>query len=364
MKHTLIAGLACSLVGSAAAQVHLLDENAVIDTITFASCARQDKEQPVFDRIAAEGSDVFLFIGDNVYCDLHGIVPETRADMQRAWDALAAKPRWQRFSRAQPVLATWDDHDFGLNDAGAEWLDTEAGSHAKELFLDFFGEPQDSPRRERAGIYDAIIVGPEGKRVQIILLDTRSFRTPLTENPAGRPEGLGPYLPITDGTGTLLGEAQWAWLEEQLGRPAEIRVLATSIQVVADEHRWETWGNMPHERDRLYALIDETDASGLIVVSGDRHLMEISRDTTRGAPYPIYDFTSSGLNWENDPHVVNEPNANRLGEALRQVNYGLVTIEWDDEDPSRTRINLVGRGPEGETIMAHTLTINEISKAR
>ena len=43
-------------------------------------------------------------------------------------------------------------------------------------------------------------------------------------------------------------------------------------------------------------LIAETGASGVLFVSGDRHLMEISRDVTRNAPYPLWDFTSSGLN--------------------------------------------------------------------
>ena len=358
MKHALAAGLALSISSAAHAQIHLLPGDAEIDVITFGSCARQDQEQPVFDKIAAEGSDVFLFIGDNVYCDLNQDIPENYDDMKRAWDALAVKPRWQRFSRAQPVLAIWDDHDFGLNDAGREWLDTEPGSHAKELFLNFFGEPLSSNRRERPGIYDATIVGPEGRRVQFILLDTRSFRTPLTENPAGKPEGLGPYVPNADTAAELLGEDQWQWLETQLAKPADVRVLASSIQVVADEHGWETWGNFPRERDRLYQLIDDTNASGLIAISGDRHLMEISRDDA--GPYPIYDFTSSGLNWDNKPRTVSEPNTHRIGEPLRQVNYGMITINWNDADPDATTIALIGRGPSGETILRHDLTLGEI----
>ncbi len=358
MKHALTSAIVSALAGPAAAQVHLLDDDDTIQRITFASCARQDEDQPVLDRIAAERSDVFLFIGDNVYCDLNRVVPESYEDMKRAWDALAVKPRWQRFSRAQPVLATWDDHDFGLNDAGKEWLETEAGSHAKGLFLDFFGEPLDSPRRQREGIYDATVVGPEGRRVQLILLDTRSFRTELTRNPAGRPEGLGPYIANADTSGELLGEDQWQWLKAQLEQPADLRILASSIQVVADEHGWETWGNFPHERDRLYRLIDDTNASGLIVISGDRHLMEISKDDA--GPYPIYDFTSSGLNWDNKPRAVTEPNTHRLGEPLRQINYGVITIDWNDTNPDATTIALIGRGPEGETILCHDLTLNEI----
>jgi alkaline phosphatase D len=356
MKTMLPAVALVAAAVSCPAQVHLLDPAAEIDLIAFGSCARQDREQPVFDEIAAEGADVFLFIGDNTYCDLGGDVPENRAEIEQAWQALGAKERWQRFTRSQPVLATWDDHDYGKNDAGVEWA---LKNDARELFLDFFGERSDSPRRTRDGIYDAITVGPEGRRVQIILLDTRWNRGPLTENPAGRVGGLGPYIAGADTSAAVLGEAQWDWLEERLREPADVRILASSIQVVADEHGWETWGNFPHERERLYRLIDETDAAGVIVISGDRHLMELSRDAERGAPYPIYDFTSSGLNWEDKPHTVPEPNARRIAgpAALRQVNYGLIRIRWARE---RTTIELVGKGPDGEAIIAHTVGLGEL----
>jgi hypothetical protein len=41
-------------------------------------------------------------------------------------------------------LATWDDHDYGLNDAGTEYPHKKV---SQEMFLDFFGVPPDSPRR-------------------------------------------------------------------------------------------------------------------------------------------------------------------------------------------------------------------------
>ncbi|MDA0348331.1 MAG: hypothetical protein O3C43_17955 [Verrucomicrobia bacterium] len=53
----------------------------------------------------------------------------------------------------------------------------------QKLFLDFFNEPVESARRQREGIYDAKVFGPKGKRVQIILLDTRYFRGPLKPKP-------------------------------------------------------------------------------------------------------------------------------------------------------------------------------------
>ena len=73
-------------------------------------------------------------------------------------------------------MAVWDDHDYGENDAGLEYPQK---AESQQIFLDFLNEPGDSVRRKSPGIYDSIILGPDGKRVQFILLDTRYFRTSL-----------------------------------------------------------------------------------------------------------------------------------------------------------------------------------------
>ena len=146
---------------------------------------------------------------------------------------------------------------------------------------------------------------PEGKRVQVILLDTRYFRTsPLARN-ARALMTRGPYVPDPDPNSTVLGEDQWRWLAEQLRVPAEVRLIASSIQVVAEDHGWEKWMNFPHGLERLFRLIRDSGADGVILLSGDRHLAELSM-MDAGVGYPIYDLTSSGLNqaaraWKPNP---------------------------------------------------------------
>lgn len=41
------------------------------------------------------------------------------------------------------IIGTWDDHDYGLNDAGKEF---DRKSTNQRLLLDFLDEPLDSPR--------------------------------------------------------------------------------------------------------------------------------------------------------------------------------------------------------------------------
>lgn len=207
-----------------------------ISRVAFGSCAFQWGEQPIYRAVAAAEPDLYLSLGDAIYGDFHGkttfdVTPES---LRAEWQELADNRDWQQLVASVPVEATWDNHDYGHYSAGAEFPLKE---ESKEIFLDFFGEPADSERRRRPGLYDAEIHGPEGRRLQIVLLDTRTFKSPPAL--AGRPEessgSLGKHAPNEDPEATLLGEAQWAWLEEQLRLPAEVRLIASSGQVVADE---------------------------------------------------------------------------------------------------------------------------------
>jgi alkaline phosphatase D len=256
--------------------------------------------------------------------------------------------------RQCPIMATWDDHDYGANDAGNDFY---LRKESQTAFLDFYGFGDNSRTRQQEGIYHSQMFGPAGRRVQVIMLDTRYNRDTL-EFKAVRVPGRGPYQPTQDSSKTILGQEQWSWLEMELRREADIRIIASSIQVVADEHGYETWGNFPAERERLYGLIAKTQASGVVFVSGDRHLMEISRDTKRGnPPYAIWDFTSSGLNQR--PEVVNDPNQFRVGPVSREPNFGIIRIEWGKKSRA-IRINLEGVGDQGQMLTRQTLFLNEL----
>ena len=317
----------------------------LIDVIAFGSCAKQQRPQPVWEHVLAHQPDVFLMIGDNVYADT-----EDEAKMREAYAQLGAQPGYAKLRQAVPVLATWDDHDYGKNDAGAEYPQRDM---SQRVFCDFFGIPKDDPRRKQQGVYHAQTLGPEGRRVQIILLDTRYHRSPLKP---GTQDGRKAWLPDDDPAKTMLGEAQWAWLEAQLKQPAEVRIIASSIQVVAEQHRFEKWANLPRQRQRLFDLIDKTGAQGVVFISGDRHLAECSVDAQAG-PYPMVDLTSSGMN-EGGDRVIDEPNRHRVGgEAVRTTNFGLIRIDWDTPSPTLT---LEARDGDDQVRVSHQVTLDEL----
>jgi alkaline phosphatase D len=292
---------------------------AALTRIALGSCADQDEKQPIWDAVLAFRPELFLFLGDNVYGDVRS---SALAELRAAYGKLAAIPGFQQLRREVPLLAIWDDHDYGRNDAGVEFP-WKQGS--KDLFADFWALPADDPRRARAGIHHAQVFGPPGRRVQVILLDTRWFRSPLKRTDQRGAPGKERYLPDDDPAKTMLGDAQWRWLEEQLLQPADLRLVASSIQVVVEGHGWERWGNLPRERQRLYDLIGRTRANGVIFLSGDRHIGAFYRETA-GTPWPLVEMTSSGL---TKSYRSTEAGPNRIGALYGEPNFGTIEIDWD-----------------------------------
>jgi alkaline phosphatase D len=291
-----------------------LDEGAELRRIAFGSCLHQDGPQSILDVIARQAPELFLMLGDNVYADA-----EDAATLREAYATLGRREEFRRLRAAAPMLATWDDHDYGRNDAGAEYPLRDA---SQRILLDFFGEPADSPRRRRPGVYHAVTIGPVGRRVQVILLDTRYFRGALRRGPMPNH-----YARSDDPRDTMLGQEQWAWLAEELRRPAELRLLVSSIQLVAEDHDYERWDEFPHERQRLLALVGETGARGVVVLSGDRHAGELSVLEGSAVGYPLHDLTSSSLNRPIGGTV--EGNGHRVGPVVSSANFGAVEVDWE-----------------------------------
>ncbi|HEY7116421.1 MAG TPA: alkaline phosphatase D family protein [Tepidisphaeraceae bacterium] len=289
----------------------------VLSRIAFGSCHKLDRPFGVWDAMLGHKPDLFIFLGDTVYKDTVDM-EEKRAEYAK----LAAVPNFAAFRKEVPILATWDDHDYGANDGGADYPKRD---DAKKIFLDFFDEPHDSPRWNHGGVYGAWVFGPAGKRTQVILLDTRYFRSKL------RHDDFGGYLPLDDPHATFLGDEQWRWLGEQLKVPAELRLLVSSIQVEAEDQPNEKWSNLPRERERLFKLIADSKAQGVVLISGDRHHGEISSMDV-GCGYRVYEVTSSGLNCPYDPY--DEPNRHREGQILWSDNFGMVRVDWSAADPS------------------------------
>jgi alkaline phosphatase D len=295
-------------------------EKKVLARIAFGSCSRQDITDQLWAEVMATQPDLWIWLGDNIYGDS----PDPSV-LKKKYDQQKSHPDYQKLIASVPVVGVWDDHDYGINDGGKEF---GIKKESRELMLEFLDIPKNDPVRKHEGAYTSYRFGGGNKKVKVILLDTRYFRDSLRV----QTKPLRTYLP--NESGDVLGAAQWTWLESELRKdPAALTLIGSSIQVLSEEHRFEKWSNFPAARKRLLELIVKTQPGPVLFLSGDRHIAEVSKMTLEGYPYPVYDFTSSGLThtWNRGEP---EPNRYREGLFLIKKNFGLIEIDWQGSKPA------------------------------
>lgn len=318
MKHFQILMAAVILFASCKKKEEKKDETEETPTIdfvvAFGSCNMSQEPNPFWDDILAEKPNVWIWGGDIVYADTDDI------DRLRTIYAMQdTVPGYAKLKKEVPIIGTWDDHDFGLNDGGAEFA---IKAESQQVFLDFMGVPKESERRTQEGVYAAHEYEVEAGKVKVIVLDTRYFRSELLKSEDANKR----YRPTMDSTATVLGSAQWQWLENELNESdADFNLIMSSIQVLSGEHGFESWGNFPLEVEKLENLIVRSGAKGVIILSGDRHISEFSKTAVSGLSYPLIDFTSSGLT-HSYASFDGEPNQHRVGEVVSDKSYGIINL--------------------------------------
>ena len=311
--------------------IRIFAENAkTLTSIAFGSCANQAYPQPFWDTIATEfHPDIFIFAGDNIYGDYAGkewaaACPTGEcSNLKQAYAELEKKPSFNGFRSKFPILPVWDDHDFGRNAADGTF---EYKKESQTIFKHYFEIDRASnkvdQRKERDGVYGSYHFGRGNRRVSIIVLDLRYFKSPwVKRDPKKSYLTKGEYVPSIDSSKTILGETQWLWLEEELKREAEVCVIVSSFQMISIASGWELWGLFPKERDRIFKLLKESKCKVSLVASGDRHVGGIYKTES------IIEVTSSSLT--HTMQYVTEPDNLRIGSLVEVNNFGGIVFDWD-----------------------------------
>jgi len=102
---------------------------AAFNTLAFGSCNHGHLPQPMWSVIESHQPDLFLWTGDVVYADTTDPVK-----MKRKYQQQLDRPEYQQFTSKIPVIGTWDDHDFGINNGGKKH---PTKAQAQQMFLDF-----------------------------------------------------------------------------------------------------------------------------------------------------------------------------------------------------------------------------------
>jgi len=301
---------------------HFLDTQTKLDKIAFGSCNRQWLDQGYWPVIFKEHPDLWIWAGDNIYADT-----EDMKRMAGMYQMQKSNRYYRHFIKHTSVIGIWDDHDYGMNDGGREYT---MRAESRDLLYRFLDIPEKDPAWQREGAYRAYSFGPTGMQVCVILLDVRYFRDPLM---AAKGEGER-YL--INEEGTILGEDQWIWLGSVLRNSnAQLHLIVSGIQVLPTQQYYEKWANFPAERARLITLLDSFRHKNPVIISGDRHIGEISKIILSDG-YPLYEITSSGLTHSYEQ--ADEENMYRLSSLVTEKNFATIGLNW-----AKDQLNLTFR---------------------
>lgn len=276
-----------------------LKEIKELRRLAFGSCNKHTRPQPIWDQIAANSPDLFIFDGDTVYADGKGL--EVLSNAYKIQNNVEA---YKKFKTVVPVIGMWDDHDYGKNNGGNEY---QFKKESQKLFLDFIGEPLNSPRRNQEGVYTSYTFGKDDHKVKVILLDNRYFKN--IEK------------------GALLGEKQWKWFEEEIkNSDASLNIIVAGISILSPKTiHSEEWADYPAEKERLAKTVKSTKTPYLYL-AGDKHFADIFWKNEE------LEFLSSGMT-HNTEGVVRPLIRAMYPSPIFRHNYGLIDFQWEGKTP-------------------------------
>lgn len=303
-------------------------------TIAFGSCHKVNDPNSdlILRSIANQSPHAFIWLGDIVYGK-----DGNPKHLSKRFDQLKSKSSYQNLLQSTTVYGTWDDHDYGLNNAGRDYQHKDRSR--ADLFA-FLNVSKDSQAYQRNGAYQSYDLSP---KIKLILLDNRYFKSEYAPKPYN-----DPYPP--DYEGIILGEQQWDWLENLFkSSTADVHLIASGIQVLSPDHRFEKWQNYPEEYKRLIGLLQTHAVKNPIVLSGDRHMSELSQ---KDIGYTVlYDVTASGMT-EALTNNLSESNPYRIGQAIGVNNYGMIALDWENRSCEFSFHDI-----QGETLFAYSIAL-------
>lgn len=285
-------------------------------SLAFGSCAylndRFDRpgtpwggEYGIFDAIAARRPDAMLWLGDNVY--LRDPELTSLEGMSARYRAYREEPALAALWRGTHHYATWDDHDFGPNDADGSFIHKGA---ALEAFRRYWPNPTHGLPGV-TGVFTQFSLAD----ADVFVLDDRWYRYPNDY----------PRVPAK----RLYGAAQLEWLKQALlSSRATFRIVAAGTQFWNRVSRFESFQNYPDEARELLDWITERRIPGVVFLSGDRHFSQLLR-LERPGTYPLHEFTSSPLTGgvATNPGDSERANPDLVdGTLLTQRSFGMLRL--------------------------------------
>lgn len=258
----------------------------------------------IFDKMTDHPADFMVWMGDNVYYMLN----EWNSTREMVHKNLEYRthPKISRFLNSRPQWATWDDHDFGPNDAESNFHNKD---EALRLFQQFWRNDQWG-LPHAPGVFGQFSYGD----ADFFLLDSRYYRADSS---------------------AMLGQAQMEWLKiGLLQSQATFKFIVSGTQLLP-HMKAEDFGDYPQEKAEFLTFLRDNDIKGVILLSGDTHYAELSK-LDRPDTYPLYEMTASAL---TSPYFAGSSNGQALrmpGTLYTARNFGVVELTGSGSDRTCT----------------------------
>jgi alkaline phosphatase D len=233
-------------------------------------------DSSIFESMAKEKVAFMFWMGDNWYTRDVDYYDEwglwNRASHDRS------VPVIQNFLRSTSHYAMWDDHDYGPNDIGTNYILKKT---SRDVFTNYWLNTSYGMNGE--GIYSMISYAD----VDIFMMDDRWWRSAdeMKDSIAGKPNP----------DKKMWGQQQMEWLKNSLlHSKAPFKIIANGSQVLNPVSPFDKLLDCPAEYEELMSFLQENKIPGVMFMSGDRHHTEVIK-VNRQAAYPLYDVTVSPL---------------------------------------------------------------------
>lgn len=296
-------------------------------------------DSSIFETMAKEPAAFMLWLGDNWYTREVDYFSEWglwyRAHHDRKMPVL------QNFLKAMPHLAVWDDHDYGPNDMGKNYILKES---SRDVFKNYWLNKNYGMNGE--GIYTMY----SHSDVDIFMLDDRWWRSDdrMPDSVNGQPNP----------DKRMFGEQQITWLKNSLlYSTATFKIVVTGSQALNPVSAFDRWNRFPVEYNNFTSFIAENRIDGVLFFSGDRHHSEVIR-VARPGTYPLFDVTASPLTSGTHQFAPEERNnPYRVFGLAGKQNYSRVTVSGPEQGRKLTVSFL---GVKGENLGEWSVAASEL----
>lgn len=297
--------------------------------------------QDIFKPMAEEDADLMLWLGDNSYLREADWSSEYGLYYRHQYDKSSTE--LQCLLSVMNHYAIWDDHDYGPNNADRGY---DLKAQSTEAFKDNWGNKSYGNGTE--GIYHHF----EWMDAEFFMLDDRSFRAnnDIPDNAKDKP---------------YLGKEQLDWLKAALLSSSpkfNFRFIAVGNQVLNPENGFEGYRHYEKEWQELMDFIVDNKISGVIFISGDRHMTEMIQVKPKGF-YTLYDVTCSPLSTKAFTTIQEYPEYNNPARVpntlLTEQTYMKATIHGDRKAGTR-QVTFTAKDKQGNDKWSYSILADDL----